>query len=52
MKDQLINFILTHISHILSMGAYAVIEYRIGLSKNIKENSFLEILKNKLWGNK
>lgn len=49
MKDKIIDFVLLHIPHVLSALTYSFIEYRIGISKKIQENSLLEIIKNRLF---
>ena len=56
MYDVMVKFFSTHVEvfmfaifHFVSMTAYSYMEYKIGISKKIPENSFWEILKNKLW---
>jgi hypothetical protein len=49
MKEQLVNFVIAHLPHIISMVSYSYLEYRIGKSKNIQSNSLLELIQKNLW---
>lgn len=51
MKNQITDFILLHIPHIISGFAYSVLEYWIGKTKKTNANSLLELIQKNLWKN-